>query len=369
MLTAIITFIIVLGLLILVHELGHFVAARKLKVAVEEFGFGFPPRIAGIKRNKIIYSVNWIPIGGFVKLKGEDGEYKKESDSFAAQKIWKRFIILAAGVAMNFILAALLLTVGFRFGLPTVIDDTTWGNIRDQKIQIVSILPNSPADQVGLEIGDTIFSINGQRFNDVDEILKYNASQGPIEVKLLISRANEEKEIPLTLAIIEEGRGAKMGAGLVKTGIVSYPLFQAAAEGIKATVLLTWQILTAFAALIKDLIISQTISVDLTGPVGIAVITGKVAKLGLIYILQFAAILSINLAIINFLPFPGLDGGRVLFLLIEKIRRRPITQKIEALIHNFGFIMLILLMLVVTLRDFSRYRQSFLDLFHRIIGS
>lgn len=369
MIISIITFIVVLGLLIFVHELGHFVAARKLGVAVEEFGFGYPPRIAGIKRKKTIYSINWIPIGGFVKLKGEDGEFKKESDSFSAKKIWKRFIILFSGVAMNFILAAFLISFGFMIGLPSVVDQTTAGNIRETKIQVVSVLADSPAQKAGLMTGDSILNIDGQKFDTVAEILKYNADKGTNPIKLVVLRENEEKALELTLAIVDEEGTTKIGAGLVKTGTVSYVWYRAIAQGFRATGYLTWQILSAFADLIKNLVITRTVSVDLAGPIGIAVISGRVARLGFIYILQFTAILSVNLAIINFIPFPALDGGRILFLIIEKIRRKPVTQKIEAMIHNVGFMILILLMMLVTLRDFSRYRESFINLFDKVIGS
>lgn len=369
MLIAIITFIIVLGLLVFVHELGHFVAARKLGVAVEEFGFGYPPRIAGIKRKKTIYSINWIPIGGFCKLKGENGELGGEKDSFVAQKIWKRFIILAAGVAMNFMLAAFLLSLGFMIGLPTVVEKGISGQISEEKIQVVSIMPESPAAQASLEIGDTISSINGRHFTTVEELKEYNAKNGPGQVTVEIIRGQETKEVSLDLAILDQENQAKMGAGLVKTGIVSYPWYHAIWEGIKATVMLTWQILLAFSDLIKNIIVNQTVSADLAGPVGIAVITGKVARMGFIYILQFTALLSINLAIINFLPFPALDGGRTLFLIIEKIRKKPVAQQLEAMIHNIGFAILIILMLLVTFRDFSRYKDSFLNLFNKIIGT
>lgn len=270
---------------------------------------------------------------------------------------------------MNLVLAAFLISIGFMIGLPAVVDDTVTGEIRDSKIQIVSVLPESPAAQANLEIGDTILAIDGQHFSIVDEIVQYNAQKGTNPIELTILREGEEKSVELSLAIVDEENLPKMGAGLVKTGIVSYSWYLAIWEGVKTTVFFTWQIILAFANLIKNLIITQTVSVDIAGPVGIAVLTGQVAKLGFIYILQFTALLSINLAIINFFPFPALDGGRILFLIIEKIRHKPITQKIEAAIHNIGFMILILLMIVVTFHDFSRYRESIFNLFHRIIGS
>ncbi|MFH2136092.1 MAG: RIP metalloprotease RseP [Patescibacteria group bacterium] len=368
MLLTIIVFILILGLLVFVHELGHFVAARKSGVKVEEFGFGFPPRIFGIKRGETIYSLNWIPLGGFVKIKGEDGENREEEDSFAHKKIWRRMVILAAGVLMNFILAAVLLSIGFMVGLPQVINgENGYAKVRDAKVQVVQILENMPAAEAGLEPGDAILEIDGQKIEDVEAMQNYLAGKIDTPVKFALERNGQkiEKEISPTF-LIETGRGG-VGVGLLKTGIVSYPWYLAVWKGAESAVLFTGEVAVAFYELIKNLIVTQKVSVDLSGPVGIAVLTGQVARMGIIYLLQFTALLSINLAVINFLPFPALDGGRILFLIIEKIRRKPVSQKIENLVHNIGFGLLMLLVLLVTYRDVIKFSDKFVGLWDKII--
>lgn len=368
MIVTLIVFVFILGLLVFVHELGHFVAARKNGVKVEEFGFGFPPRMFGVKKGETIYSINWIPLGGFVKIKGEAGENREDNDSFAHKKIWQRTLILASGVLMNFILAAALLSFGFMIGLPQAIDGDTGGaRIRDAKIQIIQILEGTPAKEADVETGDTLISVDGKKIKEVAEMQDYVAGKIGVPVKMIFERGGSEIEkevVPIFLP--ETGRGG-IGVGLLKSGIVSYPWYSALWKGAEATVFFTWNVIVAFYELIKNLIITQKVSVDLSGPVGIAVLTGQVARMGFIYLLQFTAMLSVNLAVINFLPFPALDGGRILFLIIEKIRRRPVSQKIENAVHNIGFALLMLLILLVTYRDIAKFSDKFIGLWDKII--
>ncbi|MFA5413154.1 MAG: RIP metalloprotease RseP [Patescibacteria group bacterium] len=368
MFLTIVVFVLILGLLVFVHELGHFVAARRNGVKVEEFGFGFPPRIFGIKRGDTTYSINWIPLGGFVKIKGEDGENREDEDSFGNKKIWRRAVILAAGVFMNFILAAVLLSVGFMIGLPQVINgENGYARVRDAKVQVVQILEDTPAAAAEILPGDAVLEIDGQKVENVEAMQNYLAGKIDAPVKFLLERDGQkiEKEISPTF-LIETGRGG-IGVGLLKSGIVSYPWYMALWKGAESTVLFTGEVARAFYELIKNLIVTQKVSVDLSGPVGIAVLTGQVARMGFIYLLQFTALLSINLAVINFLPFPALDGGRILFLLIEKIRRKPVSQKIENLVHNIGFGLLMLLVLLVTYRDVIKFSDKFVGLWDKII--
>lgn len=373
MLLTILTFILILGILVFVHEFGHFVSARKMGVKVEEFGLGLPPRLFGIKKGETIYSLNLLPLGGFCKIKGESGEYIKDEDSFAYKKIWQRFIILTSGIAMNFLLAILLLSIGFLIGLPQVLDDLPQGaKISDPKIQLISILKESPAEKVGLRVGDTILSIDDQEFKETKEIQEYIAKKSGQILKIKLKRGKEifEREIipDPSLKDQETGKEEKgiIGVGLVKTGIVSYPWYKSFWYGLTVTFSLVIQIILAIGFLIKDLILRQPLSIDVAGPVGIAVITGQVVQLGFIYILQFTALLSINLATINFFPFPALDGGRVIALGIEKIRRKPNNPKIENFIHNIGFIFLLTLIILITLRDINRLGEKIFELIGRL---
>ncbi len=378
MLLTILLFIVILGVIVLVHEMGHFLVAKKTGMHVDEFGFGFPPRIFGIQnvnksgpgqkkwrlikgRNEpeddnknTIYSVNWIPIGGFVKIKGEQGDKRDDRDSFASKKLWQRTAVLSAGVGMNFVLAFVIIAIAFSIGLPSMLTDTLpeSADIQKRQLQIIEVDGESPAAEAGIKMGDIIVSVNSEKLETVTEFQEVS-SKSDTEMAITISRGAEEIDIIVTPKSLYDNKGA-IGVWLAETGIVRYPWYYSIWMGLKTTVVLTWRILVAFFEIIKNLIVSQQVSADIAGPVGIAVITGQVAKLGFIYILQFIALLSINLAIINFLPFPALDGGRILFLLIEKIRGKPMNQKIEAIIHNIGFMILIGAILLVTFKDIFR---------------
>lgn len=367
MVTAII-FLVILGVLVFVHELGHFMVARRNGVKADEFGFGFPPRMAGFfqdeKTNKYkfvwgnkeieskntVYSINWIPLGGFVRIKGENGDGVKEPDSFASKKAWPRIKILAAGVIMNFIFAWLLISIGLMIGAPEQIEDGA--NMPDSKIQITDVLSNSPAEQAGIKVGDEILRTNIQtNFANVLDVQNYINSKKGQEIRFNILRGKEMIEIKvIPRENAPAGQGA-IGVGLAQTVIVKYPIHQAIWNGLKAVYNLTLLILVALGGIIAKLFTGHGVGAEVSGPIGIAILTKQVATLGLVYVLQFAALLSINLGIINALPIPALDGGRILFILIEKIKGSPVTQKTEQAFHTIGFILLILLMILITLRD------------------
>jgi len=370
----IIVFIAVLSILVFAHELGHFWTARRFGVKAEEFGFGFPPRLGGVYKNKAgkwkfvwgtkkvedaietVYSLNWLPLGGFVKIKGEQGDHKEENDSFASQAIWKRCIILTAGVVMNLVLAAVFLAVGFWLGLPQSLDSIDdRAQISEQNIQIMQVLSDSPAEIADLQLGDIVISINDEKFTTTEDVQNFVATKERQELTYEILRGEETLALNIIPEYREDTGQAGIGVAIAETGLVSYPWYWAIWEGIKATVFMTWYIILAFFNLFKDLIIGQGAGIEVSGPVGIAVITGRFARLGFVYLLQFTALLSINLAIINYLPFPALDGGRVLFLIIEKIRGKAVPEKVEAIFHNLGFALLMILVLIVTFRDVIKF--------------
>lgn len=357
MLTTILVFLIVLSIIVFVHELGHFYTAIKLGIGVEEFGFGFPPRMLGIKRKGIIYSINWIPLGGFVKIKGEAGDNLEDQDSFTNQPVWKRAIVLFAGVFMNWVLALILITIGYLVGLPAVLDGEvpTGAIISDAKVQIMEVYPGSIADQVGLEVGDVVLKVDNNEFNDSLVLQAYLQEHKDKEINLRVERTPEEKEFTVTATEIPDLEGEKLlGIGLVNSGTVSYHWYQAPWEAIKTTFNMTILIFQAFFGLIANLVRGSGVG-DVSGPVGVAVFAGRAMEMGWIYLLQFTALISVNLAVINILPFPALDGGRILFLVIEKIRRKPNNQKIEAIVHNIGFSLLMLLIVLITYKDIVRY--------------
>ena len=379
--TTFIIFIAVLGLLVLVHELGHFVVAKRNGVPSEEFGFGFPPRLVGTykdiegkrrwafgnqeigeklkNRDETVYSLNLIPLGGFVKIRGEDEEVgDKDAKSFVNQKPWVRFKILFAGVAMNFLLAIVLFSAAFQVGLPESISDDYKAG--DAKVQIAQVMTGTPANKMGLEMGDEIISVKTEEdltkistITDFQEVIGKNKGQ---EVSINIRRASEEVLILKTIVREEapEGQGL-LGIELVRTTFVQYGFFESIWLATKTTVSLIIAIVAFLGDMIVKLFTSEKISAEVAGPVGIAVMTGKMAQLGFAYILQFTALLSVNLGVINLLPFPALDGGRIFFLLIEKIKGSPLNRKMEGMANAVGFFLLIGLMIFITIKDFANF--------------
>lgn len=359
MFTALI-FIIILGILVLVHELGHFVMAKRAGMRVEEFGFGFPPRLFGIKKGETIYSINGIPFGGFVKIFGEDGREKENNQSFSSKSLGTRARVIVAGVVMNVILAFVLLSWGNMYGLRVgFMDEVAESNVTDRRVQIVQVANNSPADQSGLEMLDEIigFRVEAREVTigsvkEVQKTIAENKGQ-PLIFKIRRDEKIIEKEIVPRLDP-PPGEGA-VGISLALTGVVRYSWYESIYQGARQTLILTTNTFMGYGQIIKNVFMAGSPGVELSGPIGIARFTGQAAKIGFIYILQLMALLSINLAVLNIVPFPALDGGRLLFLIIEKIKGSPLPKRAEALANSIGFSLLILLMIYVTTKDVLRF--------------
>jgi len=358
MITALI-FIIVIGILVFVHELGHFWVAKKSGMLVEEFGFGFPPRLFGIKRGETVYSINWIPFGGFVKIFGEGGEGIDDSRSFANKKSGVRAKVIIAGVAMNILFAVFLLSIGNIFGLRTAVTDGMGADIRSRKVQIVQVAKNSPAENTGLEPLDEVTGFiksgNFLEIKYIGELQEYVKNNLGKEITIIINRGDnriEKKVIPRIDSPVGEGA---LGISLATTGIIKYPWYKAFYRGVYQTAILTSVTIAGYAGIFKNIFMNGTPGADLSGPIGIAVFTGKAARIGFTYLVQFTALISINLAVLNIIPFPALDGGRLLFIGIEKIRGRAISRKVENMVNASGFALLILLMIYVTTKDILRF--------------
>lgn len=339
-------FILILGILVLAHEWGHFIAAKKSGLTIEEFGFGFPPRIFSWKVNETIYSINLLPLGGFVKILGEDGGETDSPKSFSSKSAGIRSLIAAAGVTMNFLLGALLLIIGFYVGLPQILDKENETIAKNVQIQIIAINHNSPAEETNLKLGDSI-----ENFTEISTLQDFiNQNKGK-EINLKIKRGQENLEIKTTPRINPpEGEGA-LGVALAKTGLVSYPWYQSIWLGTKSAFIITWEIIKGFFELIKNLLTAGKVPQEVAGPVGIAILAGQAINLGFIYLLQLVALISLNLAVLNLIPFPALDGGRLLFLGIEKIKGSKVNPKIENAIHSVGIILLLTLVALITYRD------------------
>lgn len=357
-LTIIIIFISLIGLIVL-HELGHFLIAKKFGVKVEEFGIGLPPRLFGKKFGETIYSLNLLPFGAFVRIYGED-EKISDSKSFSQKPIWQRSLIVLGGVVAFWFISIILLTIIFALGFPTSVSDEENANLINPKVEIVYISKNSPAEEVGLRIGDDIkeLSVAGNKFpinkvKDFQELIKKYQGQ---EVFLKIEREKETLEIKiLPRANPPEGEGP-LGVGLTRTALKSYPFYLAPIKGIEETFYLTKEVILGLIDVFKNLLVGKGLpaGAEFIGPVGMGSLMFKIAEMGFIYYIRFVALISIYLAVFNLLPIPAVDGGRLLFLGIEKIRGKALNQKVEQTINSFFFILLIILMIIVTYRDLTR---------------
>lgn len=370
MVLAIVSFIILLALVVLVHEFGHFWVARKLKIKIEEFGFGFsgqefgfhfPPKIFKFKKGDVVYSINPLPLGGFVKIYGEGGEGEGNPESFISRPVWQRFLILFAGVFMNIVLAWALFTIGAGFGAPAVVDETTINSAKEIGVMITAISENSPAKIAELRVGDMVVrlenivsgaSLEIKTVEELQEFTKANLSQ---KLKVTTKRGKTliEKELA-PRSNPPEGEGP-IGIGIALVGIVKAPWYKAPWEGLKDVYRSFYLITAGFYKLFLDIITAGVIPTDIAGPVGIAALSGQFASLGILYFLNFVAAISVNLAFLNVIPIPALDGGRILFLLIEKIKGSKVDQKLEHAIHGAFFVLLMVLVFFVTYRDLTRF--------------
>jgi len=342
-------FFITLAVLVLSHEFGHFIVAKKSGIRVDEFGFGFPPRFLKFKKGETTYSLNLIPFGGFVKIHGEEGAGKNDPRSFASKSITTRSLVIVAGVIFNIALAWILIVAGFSFGMPVSVSSAPKGSeIKNQKVAILRVAKNSPAELGGLKSGDQILN-----FTKVEEVKSFIDQNAGKEIGINYKRGEETRVAKITPRLDPpEGEGA-IGIAMDEVGTVKLSLPKAFIEGSK----LTYQLVIGTALSIFHFIagaIKGTVGLSaITGPVGIAGIVSGAAKFGFVYFLNFMAFLSVNLAIINILPFPALDGGRLLFLLIEKIKGSPVSSKASSLTHGIGMAILLLFMFLITYRDIA----------------
>lgn len=372
MILTLVAFLVVLTLLVFVHELGHFVAAKRAGLRVHEFGFGFPPRIFGIKKGETIYSLNAIPLGGFVKIEGEDGGSSTDPKSFASRPAWVRAVILLAGVVMNLVFAAVLFAVGFGIGLPQAIPDESIPHaiVENTHIQVTGVDAGSPAEVAGLKTGDEIVAYNADGLVTISDLQgKVSETRGKAS-EVTVIRDNEEKQLVVTPRAEDvEGQGP-LGIELSRVGTVSYPWYWAAWYGAKTSVMSFGLIASSIYQLIHDAFVQGHVNGDaFTGPVGIAVLTGQFAHQGIMYLIWFTAFLSVNLAFINVIPFPALDGGRLLFVIIEKIRRgKKVKAETENIAHVIGFGILLVLVLIITFKDVVHFKDNFIHLWQRIAG-
>lgn len=353
----IIAFVLIFGLLIFVHELGHFIVAKRNGIKVEEFAFGLPllPKIFGIKRGETTYAIYPVPLGGFVRMLGEDGE--KGARSFASKSPKVRAKVLAAGVTMNLLLAYVLLTIGFLFNMPplALCASSYPGATFEDNVKLVTV-SDGPAKAAGLQENDVIRNIGGQSITcarDVSRLLKPSAGT-PITISA--ERNGQPLEVSVTPRGKNEAQAGTIGvAPLDDYAKLNYPWWTAPYLALLETGAIAATTVSAIGGVFTNLFTHATVPAGVSGPVGIAKLTGEVVGLGAIIILRFVAILSLSLAVFNLLPIPALDGGRLFFVFVEMLRGgKTITPRVENAIHAAGFVFLIGFIIVITYFDITR---------------
>lgn len=378
MIINVVIFIAVLALLVLVHEFGHFLAAKKFRMFVEEFGFGFPPKIKGWKKGETTWSINAIPLGGFVKIAGEEGSeetkepvksdvVESEEDTvevietateeviieekitriakdseipgdryFSSKPIWQRVVVLISGVVMNFILGWLILIAVFTIGTKPV-------------VVVSQVFKNSPAYTVGIKEGDKIVG-----FSDLNTFVNYVNSNRGKEITLTVQNGSNSKQIKVTpREFVPSGEGP-LGVGLSAGGVERQPFFTAVIDATKTVGIIFGAVYVMLFRLIASIFGGPNLFQYISGPVGIYQATTQAAGLGIGFLANLVAIISLNLAALNIFPFPALDGGRVLFLIIEKIKGSPVRTKTQQLVNGIGFALLLTLILAASVQDIWR---------------
>lgn len=355
-----ITFFIVLAILVFVHELGHFIAAKKNGVLVEEFGFGLPPRIWGKKIGETIYSINLLPIGGFVKVYGEEYYQLDEKDgkksetaetlphkdrAFAYKKPWQKMVILTAGIVGNFLLGWVLISYLFTQGVPTPSD----------MVIVEQIQKNSPAAQAGIQPKDEIVQITKDNknypLNSTDDLVTYTKKFGDQAVSFEIKSGTSTRTVVMTpRKNPPEGQGS---LGVVVSSFVEkkYPWYQAPFFGLLEAANITKHILFELLRTFGQLLTFQKPQVDVAGPIGIARYTDQARQAGTNALLELVALLSLNLAVVNILPIPALDGGRLAFVIYEAVTKKRANQNLERNLNLVGFLFLIGLAIVISVFD------------------
>ena len=358
-LTALVFFLI-LSILVLIHEFGHFAVARWIGVHVEEFGLGLPPKVIGKKIGNTIYSLNWLPIGGFVRLAGEyEVEHSLKRSHLAKQGetlkkfFWarskkERAAILIAGVTMNFLLA-----VGITGYLLTQGIMEPSGRVRIEKVQ-----PGSPAESIGLKENDIVTFIDTKSVSVPKDLIDATRAHLDEKVTLTIRRSSEEQKITvIPRKNPPEGQGP-LGVVITDLELRTFTWNEIPVEAVRINILRAKDMFTGVAATLWRLATLNAPSSDVAGPIGIARVTGEAVKFGWMAVLEFMSILSLNLAVLNILPIPALDGGRLAFVFLEKLIGRRLRPAFERSAHQVGMIILIGLILLVSINDILKLAKG-----------
>ncbi len=362
-----VAFFILLSVLVIIHEAGHFFAAREAGVVVEEFGFGLPPKATRLFRwKKTEFTLNWIPFGGFVRLQGENPANERErfaKGSFGSASISARIVILAAGVAMNFLFAMILFTIGFSVGrwIPTYLsyealqEAATKGEVHlVPAVLIDQLLPGGTASQAHLPIPSVLTKVDGVTVTSPEQASELQRGKQEVTYSLLTGEGFK-KPVDITLPLSREGKtGVALSSFPLELSAPRRNLVQAVYLSLRETNVVTVQTILGMKQLVTSLLFQGRVPEGVTGIVGIAELTHLSVQQGFMTYLRLVALLSLSLAILNILPIPALDGGRLLFVVVEFIRRKPANRRFEVTTNLVGFLVLILLILVITFNDILR---------------
>ena len=379
-----IIFILILLVLVLIHEAGHFFAAKISGVKVDEFAFGFPPKLFSIKKGETNYIFNALPLGGYVKIFGENGDDKDSKNNnrnFSNKNPFIKIFILAAGVVMNFILAYFLISLSVYINKAVPLDNLSpqdyqkylsENKIGDKSFVIEDISKNSPAEKSGLVVGDEIENIfinknNKDNSSDFDlkkddlnqnitSVLSRKINESDTDSLVFTIKNKDGKINDIKVSPVENDSLNKKLIGLSISSFIDVKLsaFDSLKIGFEKTINFTSETLKGFGDLFKNLFTKGQISKDVSGPVGLINAVSQAKSLGIEYIILLAAVLSISLGVFNILPFPALDGGRILFVIIETITKRKISEKWQNILNTAGFAFLILLMVIITIKDIMK---------------
>ncbi|HRC27862.1 MAG TPA: M50 family metallopeptidase [Candidatus Saccharimonas sp.] len=376
--------VIVLTILVVLHELGHALVAKRYGVVVEEFGVGFPPRAWGKKiahsilGKNVLYSINWLPLGGFVKLQGEHDSATKKGD-YGSVTFWQKTQILLAGVAMNWLTAAVLLSILAAVGMPSILKDQFYvpgdAQIITQPVELVAVTKDMPADKAGLRQGDKILRFAGSSLDSATELAELAKQQKGKTVEVIYSRQSVEGSTKVTLRADNGDKKGYLGASPSQMAVIKSS-WSAPIVGVGLTAQMSWVTIQGLGDVLSNTVQGlvlklspqkadqQTANTKLAavgdsvaGPIGIfGIIFPAAEKAGLTHVVMLAAIISLTLAVMNILPIPALDGGRWFVTALFKLLKKPLTKEIEEKIHGTGFMVLMALVLLVTIADIGKLR-------------
>lgn len=346
--TILIAFFSLIALLV-IHEFGHFILAKKFGAKVEEFGVGYPPRVFGKKIGETVYSLNLIPFGAFVKIHGEEGGVE-DYRSFTDKPLWQRFLIIAGGVVSFWIISIILLgAVSAVWGLPQAVSDEESQNLQEIKIQITQVMPDSPAKTAGLVAGDVIMG-----FEKVSDIQNFVANNKGKEITFNIKRGQDIVEKKLTPRLSFPENDGPTGVVLMRIALKRCSWFLAPIEGAKVSFGMTASIVSGWIAGLKNILgiakLPSDLKMEFMGPIGILSLLGQYSKMGINYFFFLVSYIAVAMALTNILPIPALDGGKLVFLIIEGVRGKALNYKIEQNLTATFFVLLIIFMIFVTVK-------------------